>query len=184
MTEKCDGVARISLLGEVNRVSPVDNLKRRGAAIAGFGTDSWCNWQRTLAEELPPRVQSLGTTQFVEKLKKSFRLSHNQSTGLRPGPGRWSSHMGYGAAVYGWGKGSGVFSTCVRRDINGKLRNSIGRELMNFQMESFQNFSHERMNWHPKSILEEFKKNNGFAILRFGNKTRSRRTSRFPRAKL
>jgi hypothetical protein len=37
----------------------------------------------------------------------------HQSTGLRLGLGR--SHMGYGAAVYGWGKGSRVFSTCVRR---------------------------------------------------------------------
>jgi hypothetical protein len=24
-------------------------------------------------------------------------------------------HVGYGAAVYGWGRGSGVFSTYVRR---------------------------------------------------------------------
>jgi hypothetical protein len=28
--------ARISLLGEVGRATPVDNLRRRGAAIAGF----------------------------------------------------------------------------------------------------------------------------------------------------
>ena len=33
-----DSQARISLLGEVNRATPVDNLRRRGAAIAGFGT--------------------------------------------------------------------------------------------------------------------------------------------------
>jgi hypothetical protein len=38
-----------------------------------------------------------------------------QSTGLRPGPGRGRSHMGYGAAVYGWDRSSVVFSTCVRR---------------------------------------------------------------------
>jgi hypothetical protein len=31
-----DSQARISLLGEVNRVCMVDNLRRRGAAIAGF----------------------------------------------------------------------------------------------------------------------------------------------------
>jgi hypothetical protein len=31
-----DSQVRISLLGEVNRVCTVDNLRRRGAAIAGF----------------------------------------------------------------------------------------------------------------------------------------------------
>jgi hypothetical protein len=31
-----DSQTRISLLGEVNRVCTVDNLRRRGAAIAGF----------------------------------------------------------------------------------------------------------------------------------------------------
>jgi hypothetical protein len=31
-----DSQARISLLGEVNHVCTVDNLRRRGAAIAGF----------------------------------------------------------------------------------------------------------------------------------------------------
>jgi hypothetical protein len=41
-----------------------------------------------------------------------------QSTCLRPGLGRGRSHMGYGAAVYGWGRGSGVFSTCVRRSFS------------------------------------------------------------------
>ena len=34
-----------------------------------------------------------------------------QSTGLRPVP----FHMGCGAAVYRWGRGSEIFSTCVRR---------------------------------------------------------------------
>jgi hypothetical protein len=38
-----------------------------------------------------------------------------QSTGLRLSPGRGRSHMGFDAALYGWGRGSGVFSTCVRR---------------------------------------------------------------------
>ena len=33
-----DSQARISLLGEVNRLRTVDNLRRRGAAIAGFRT--------------------------------------------------------------------------------------------------------------------------------------------------
>jgi hypothetical protein len=33
---KNDSQARISLLGEVGRATPVDNLRRRGAAIAGF----------------------------------------------------------------------------------------------------------------------------------------------------
>jgi hypothetical protein len=31
-----------------------------------------------------------------------------QSTGLRLSPGRGRSHMGFDAAVYGWGRGSGV----------------------------------------------------------------------------
>jgi hypothetical protein len=33
-----DSQARISLLGEVGRATPVDKLRRCGAAIAGFGT--------------------------------------------------------------------------------------------------------------------------------------------------
>ena len=33
-----DSQARISLLGEVDRVTPVDNLRRHCAVIAGFGT--------------------------------------------------------------------------------------------------------------------------------------------------
>jgi hypothetical protein len=37
-----------------------------------------------------------------------------QSKGLKPGPSRGRSHMGYDAAVYGWGRGSVFFSTCVR----------------------------------------------------------------------
>jgi hypothetical protein len=31
-----DSQAMISLLGEVGRATPVDNLRRRGAVIAGF----------------------------------------------------------------------------------------------------------------------------------------------------
>ena len=34
-----DSQARISLLGEVDRATPVDNQRRRGAAIAGFLTE-------------------------------------------------------------------------------------------------------------------------------------------------
>jgi hypothetical protein len=45
-------------------------------------------------------------------LKKSPRLSHAKAH-VRLGRGR--SHMGFDAAMYGWGRGSGVFSTCVRR---------------------------------------------------------------------
>jgi hypothetical protein len=33
-----DSQARISFLGEVSRAAPVDNLRRRGAMIAGFKT--------------------------------------------------------------------------------------------------------------------------------------------------
>jgi hypothetical protein len=32
-----------------------------------------------------------------------------QSTGLRLSPGHGRSHMGFDAAVYGWGRGSGGF---------------------------------------------------------------------------
>jgi hypothetical protein len=46
-------------------------------------------------------------------VKKIPSFVPSQSTGLRLGPG--CSHMGYGVAVYGWGKDLGVFLTCVKR---------------------------------------------------------------------
>jgi len=43
---------------------------------------------------------------FQARVKKVPSSVPHQSTGLRSGPGRGRSHMGYGAAVYGWGRGS------------------------------------------------------------------------------
>jgi hypothetical protein len=45
---------------------------------------------------------------FTPGLKKSSHLSHAKAQVGR-------SRMGYGATVYGWGRGSGVFSIYVRR---------------------------------------------------------------------
>jgi len=45
---------------------------------------------------------------FQARVKKVPSSVPHQSTGLRSGPGRGRSHMGYGAAVYGWGRGSEV----------------------------------------------------------------------------
>jgi hypothetical protein len=42
-------------------------------------------------------------------VKKIPSLVPRQSTGLKLGPGRGHSHMGFDAAVYGWGRGSGGF---------------------------------------------------------------------------
>ena len=53
-------------------------------------------------------------TEFQASVKKIPSFVPRQSTGLRLSPGRGRSHMGYGVVVYGWGRGSGVFSTCVR----------------------------------------------------------------------
>jgi hypothetical protein len=47
---------------------------------------------------------------FQVVVKKIPSSVPRQSTGLRLGPDRGRSHMGYGAAVYGWGMGSGVLS--------------------------------------------------------------------------
>jgi len=47
-----DSQARISLLGEVNRATPVDNQRRRGAAIAGFGT--CCSEAGSICVKPPP----------------------------------------------------------------------------------------------------------------------------------
>ena len=53
--------------------------------------------------------------QFICSLKKKIPLSApRQSTGLRPA----QSHGSCGAAVYGWGRGSGVFLTCVKRSFS------------------------------------------------------------------
>jgi hypothetical protein len=54
-------------------------------------------------------------SEFQAVLKKIPSSVPRQSTDLRLSPGRGRSHMGFDAAVYGWGRGSGVFSTCVRR---------------------------------------------------------------------
>jgi hypothetical protein len=51
-------------------------------------------------------------------VKKILSSVPRQSTGLRLSPGRGRSHMGFDAAVYGWGRGSGVFSTCARSFLN------------------------------------------------------------------
>jgi len=47
-----DSQAGISLLGEVNRATPVDNQRRRGAAIAGFGT--CCSEAGSICVKPPP----------------------------------------------------------------------------------------------------------------------------------
>ena len=47
-----DSQARIRLLGEVDRASPVDNQRRRGAAIAGFKT--CCSEAGSSCVKFPP----------------------------------------------------------------------------------------------------------------------------------
>jgi hypothetical protein len=47
------------------------------------------------------RVRLAVEANFRLMLKKFSSSVPCQSTGLRPGPGRGSSHMGYGAVVYG-----------------------------------------------------------------------------------
>jgi hypothetical protein len=66
-----------------------------------------------------PRVPM---TQFLPRVPTTlpglvFLITNNPTPKhmLRPDPGHNHSHMGYGAAVYGWGRGSGVFSICMRR---------------------------------------------------------------------
>jgi hypothetical protein len=61
---------------------------------------------------------------FKVRIKKIPSFVLRQSTGLRSSPGRGRCvcptlslshiHMGYGAAVYEWGRGLEVFLTCVR----------------------------------------------------------------------
>jgi hypothetical protein len=79
-------------------------------------------WQRPLPGEIPPRVQSLGAAQFVEKLKeKSPRQSRVAKHRLRDGPGRfedrvWAvSRVTFPNIMSGRGRGSGIFLSCVRR---------------------------------------------------------------------
>jgi hypothetical protein len=52
-----------------------------------------------------------GCAYLVRVVKKISSYVPRQSTGLRPA----SSHVCCGAAVYGWGRGSEIFSICVRR---------------------------------------------------------------------
>jgi hypothetical protein len=63
--------------------------------------------------------QVLGLTprgsEFQVVVKKTPSSVPRQSKGLRLSPGRSRSHMGFDAVVYGWGRGSGVFSTCVKK---------------------------------------------------------------------
>jgi hypothetical protein len=54
-------------------------------------------------------------SEFQVVVKKIPSYVPRQNTGLRLSPGRGRSHMGFDAVVYGWGRGLGVFSTCVRR---------------------------------------------------------------------
>jgi hypothetical protein len=53
--------------------------------------------------------QVLGSTprgsEFQAVVKKIPSFVPRQSTGLRLSPGRGRSHMGFDAAVYGWGRG-------------------------------------------------------------------------------
>ena len=50
-----DSQARISLLGEVDRASPVDNQRRRGAATAGFRT--CCSEAESSCVKFPPNQE-------------------------------------------------------------------------------------------------------------------------------
>jgi hypothetical protein len=58
--------------------------------------------------------QVLGSTprgsEFQAVVKKIPSYVLRQSTGLRLSPGRGRSHMGFDAAVYGWGRSSGILS--------------------------------------------------------------------------
>jgi hypothetical protein len=54
-------------------------------------------------------------SEFQAGVKKIPSSAPHQSIGLGPGFGRGRFHMSYGAAMYGLGRGSEIFSTCVRR---------------------------------------------------------------------
>lgn len=49
---------------------------------------------------------TLRRSEFQARVKKILSPVPCQNTGLRPGSGRGHSHMNYGAAVYGWDRGS------------------------------------------------------------------------------
>jgi hypothetical protein len=66
----------------------------------------WSEWHSSCLEFDSPWEQTSG------EVKKILSPVPHQSIGLRPGCGR--SPIGYDADVYGWGRGSGVFSTYVR----------------------------------------------------------------------
>jgi hypothetical protein len=63
-------------------------------------------------------TQVLGSSprgsEFQVVVRKILTYVSRQSIGLRLSTVTVVSHMGYGAAMYGWGRDSRVFSTCVR----------------------------------------------------------------------
>ena len=67
--------------------------------------------RRPRFDPLSGRICWPTVVQFICVLKKISSPVLLQITGLRPVP----FHMGCGAAVYRWGRGSEIFSTCVRR---------------------------------------------------------------------
>jgi hypothetical protein len=73
------------------------------------------NWLGGLSST--PHV--LGSTphgsEFQVVVKKNPLVCPTAKHRTKARPGRGRSHMGFDAAVYGWGRGSRVFSTCVRR---------------------------------------------------------------------
>jgi hypothetical protein len=77
----------------------------------------WPSWLGGLSRQvalLKSWVRLPMGVNFQAVVKKIPSFVPHQSTGLRPCLGCGRFHMGCGAAVYGWGRGSGVFSTCVR----------------------------------------------------------------------
>jgi hypothetical protein len=63
-----DSQAGISLLGEFGRVAPIDNLRRRGAAIAGF--EKCCSEARLNCAATPPNRE------LTEPFGRSGTLVH------------------------------------------------------------------------------------------------------------
>ena len=75
------------------------------------------SWSSCALCTLPVRVRTPSGMDLLAgggvvylRVEKNPSSAPRQSTGLRPA----QSHGSCGVAVYGWGRGSRVFSTCVR----------------------------------------------------------------------
>jgi hypothetical protein len=61
-----DSQARISLLGEVGHATPVDNLRRHGATIVGFGT--YCSEAKSTVNRIFWKIGNPSSHQLVDDL--------------------------------------------------------------------------------------------------------------------